>query len=516
MRKKLMVLFALLILTSTAVYPCSTIIVGKKASTDGTVLFGHNEDDGGRRVVNVWRVPGMTHEQGEIITLRGGAEISQVDQTWSLLWFQVNDLPFSDCYVNEWGVTVASDGCASREDQGELTEGGIGFMLRRIVAERARTARDGVEIAGKLLDTYGYTSSGRTLIICDDEEGWVLSIVKGKHWVAQRVPDDGVVFIPNMYVIREVDFKDKDNFIVSSDNVRDYAIQRGWYDPKSGEPFDFAYSYMRVPHPKGKFVQRGYDTRQWRAQQLVTGKTVSVEEARGKGLPFAVTPEKKIGVADIMDILRDHYEGTQYGPVTKKELAGMIPQVQGGVPRNIVINPNNTSERAICTMSTVHSTIVQYRDNLPEDINCVVWTCFGRPDFNAFVPWYECITKIPEQYNNTPGIENHEQALKYHFDPVPGTFEYDPSAAFWIINDLENLADAHYTEAAEIIIPVFSDFEDYQFHIQKEIENTALRLHKKDPEAAKKYLTEYTHSRSAKSLRLTKELTDTIKTKFYH
>ncbi len=516
MKRILFLILVLLVLGNTIVFPCSTIIVGKKASIDGTVLFGHNEDDGGRRVVNVWRVPRITYKPGEVVILKGGAEIPQVEQTWSLLWFQVNDLPFSDYYLNEWGVAVASDACASREDQKELTDGGIGFMLRRIVAERAKSAREGVEIAGKLLDTYGYNSSGRTLIICDSQEGWILSIVGGKHWVAQRVPDDGVVFVPNTYIIREVDFDDQRNFIVSSNDVRDYAIKRGWYNPQSGDSFDFAYSYMRVPSPNGNFVKRGYDTRQWRAQQLISGKTISIEEAKKSGLPFTVKPKKRMAVSDIMDILRDHNEGTIYAPVTEKVLSGITNQITGALPNNFVVNPNGTRERTICTITTIHSTVVQYRNNLFENIGCVLWTCFGRPDFNVYVPWYGCITDIPKEYSNTPGIDDPGKALKHHFNPVPGTFEYDPGAAFWIINDLENLADAHYSEASEIIKPVLLEFEKYQFQIQKQIEKIALNLYKKNQKLAVEYLTEYTKSRTGKSLRITKRLTDTLKTKFYH
>ncbi|MEJ2629333.1 MAG: C69 family dipeptidase, partial [bacterium] len=302
----------------------------------------------------------------------------------------------------------------------------------------------------------------------------------------------------------------------SQKNIRDYAQKRGWYDSQKKEPFDFAYSYMRVPSPEGKLVNRGYDTRQWRAQQLITGQMVSVEEAKQNGLPFAVTPKEKMTVSDVMEIFRDHYEGTIYGPVARNVLPGIAHRMVGAMPRKYVINPNYTQERTICTITTIFSTIVQYSPNLPEEIGSILWTCFGRPDFNVYVPWYGCIKDIPEEYFNTPGIDDPDTALQHHFDPVPGTFDYDPSAAYWIINDLENLADAHYLQASELILPVFSEFENYQFHMQKYIENTARSLYKQDPDLAKDYLTEYTKSRVGMSLRMTQELTKRIKTKYYH
>ena len=200
MKKVTLIFYLIYLLTACIVssaYGCTTIIVGKKASQDGSVLFGHNEDDSGRRVVNIWRVPRIKHQPDEMVRLVNGDEIPQVEETWSLLWFQVNGLKFSDYFMNEWGVCVGTDACRSREEQTVIDQGRIGYMLRRIVAERAKTAREGVTIAGELLDKLGYASSGRTMAICDAEEGWLLSIVAGKHWVAQRVPDDEVAILPN-------------------------------------------------------------------------------------------------------------------------------------------------------------------------------------------------------------------------------------------------------------------------------------------------------------------------------
>ncbi len=135
-------------------------------------------------------------------------------------------------------MTVASDNCPSREDKPELTDGGIGYMLRRLVAERARTAREGVLLAGKLVERFGYIDSGRTYIIADPDEGWLFCVVNGKHWLARRVPDNEVAMVANTYTIRAVNLRNKANFLASADIV-DYAKSRGWYDPQTDGPFDF-------------------------------------------------------------------------------------------------------------------------------------------------------------------------------------------------------------------------------------------------------------------------------------
>ena len=229
-----------------ALEDCSAIIVGKKASATGEVLFGHNEDDAGYNVMMQHLVPRATHERGKLLEFEAGcAKIPQVEQTWAYLWSETRaswKASFSDTFINEWGVAVATDNCSpSREDRPEITNGGIGYGLGHLIAQRARTAREGVEIAAALIDKYGYTASGRAYQIVDKNEGWVLQVVQGKHYVAKRVPDDEVMFIPNWYTIHQVDLSDKANYIASPDIIT-YAIDRGWYTPK--RPGDYSDSVL--------------------------------------------------------------------------------------------------------------------------------------------------------------------------------------------------------------------------------------------------------------------------------
>jgi len=201
-QKKLfpVVLMSLIIVAFTASYisaDCFTILVGKKASADGAVLFGHNEQNGGRRIINYRYIPRIKHKPGDRLTLKNGGFLPEVEETYAMLWQQNPGVAFGDSYFNEWGVVVASDSCGTKEnsfkelvERGDITDEGIGYMLRRLVAQRAKTAREGVRIAGELLNRFGYSDSGRSLIIADPNEAWVLSIARGKRWIAQRCPDD--------------------------------------------------------------------------------------------------------------------------------------------------------------------------------------------------------------------------------------------------------------------------------------------------------------------------------------
>ncbi len=496
--KKVIVLFAVLFLffSVRAGRACYTIVVGKKATVGGSVLFGHNEDDGGQRLFNLWRVPRLTHKPGDVVQLRNGGTLPQVSTTWSYLWIESVNQSFSDYAINEWGVTVASNACPSIEDKPDLTDGGISFMLRHLIVQRAKTAREGVKLAGKLLDHFGYAASGRTLTIADPNEAWLLAMINGKHWVAERVPDNRVILQANIFIIRGVNFRDHKNFITSKDNVRDYAIRRGWYNPKSGKPFDFAATFNRIYDKK--YAVRGYDTRQWRGQQLLSGETTSVEEALKKRLPFAVKPAHKLAPADLMAVLRDHYEGTPYD----------VTQDKKG-------NPNSSFERTICTAATQHSTITELRTGLPRVIANVVWLSFGRPDVNTYIPFYASIPDVPRCYHFAPGQDTWENSLSHHFDPLPGTFDYQPNKAFWIFNDLENLMGLNYYKTIGEIQSVWKSQEKEAFDLQPSVENTAVELLKTDPKIAENFIRDYSLGRAQKALRTSQELTKKIKGEIY-
>ena len=161
---------------------CYSIVVGKNASVDGCVIMAHNEDDGLPQIVNHYKISRKKHSYGEKVRLRNGGQLAQVRQTWAYIWSELPGMLFSDSYLNEWGVCIASDNCPSREDKPEITNGGIGYMLRRLVAERAKTAREGVLLAGKLVERFGYIDSGRTYIICDPDEGWL-----ARFWILEHV-----------------------------------------------------------------------------------------------------------------------------------------------------------------------------------------------------------------------------------------------------------------------------------------------------------------------------------------
>jgi dipeptidase len=456
---------------------CFTILAAKNATIDGSVLLAHNEDDHGRLLVNVYKVAAEEHGKNDVLTLNGGATLPQVKNTPAMLWLEIPETEFADAYINEFGVTVTSNACPSREDKPELTKGGIGFMLRRLIAERAQTARAGVRLAGELVAQFGYNASGRTYIIADAREGWFMHIVNGKHWLARRVPDNEVAVIANYYTIGTVDLNDRDNFLGSPDII-DYAIHRGWYNPEKDGAFDFARAYS---DPINLTDMRNV-LRQWQGTNLLAAKSHKVEDR----LPFSFKPRHGIHLNDLFQVLRDHYEGSKYD---------LSERYKNG-------SPNSGKNRTICTESTQYAFVAQLRDWLPAEIATSVWLSLRRPDSNAFSPWYVSMNAVPAGYSR----ENAETALKNHFTPVPLQVFEDVNFAFNTYARLSEMVDKQYKNRIEKTLKLWRNHEDFLFKDVKDHEKEFVYLIKNNKALAQKIIDNYIHGLEYRKWFLTLEL----------
>jgi dipeptidase len=463
-------------------FNCFTILVGMGASADGSVLLAHNEDDGGRLLVNIHKVPALEHHPGDVFLLKGGLTLPRTANAPGLLWLEVPESDWADSYVSEFGVAVTSDSCPSREDKAELTEGGIGFSLRRMVAERARSAREGVRVAGELIARYGYNAPGRTYIIADAKEGWLLHAVKGKHWVARRVPDKEIAVIANRYTITAIDLADTDNFQGSPDII-EYAVRRGWYDPQRDGEFNFARAYS---HPD-KYADQGNVLRQWRGNDLLADKPRKAEDP----LPFSFKPKRAMRLNDLFRVLRDHYEGTKYD--------GSDHYRSG--------SPNSGKNRTICTESTQYSFVAHLRSWLPAEIAHVVWIAARRPDSNAFSPWYVSLARVPDGSSR----ETPEAAWKNHFAPLPDQALEDPGLAFNTYARLSESVDRQYRGRIEKVQKVWRNFEDFLFSDLKNHEKEFVFLLKNNRDLARHVIDNYIHGLEYRKWFLAAELIKEMK-----
>ena len=484
----------LLLAINMAIEPvqaCTVLIAGKNTTEDGSILFGKTEDDSRLQVDYLWRFPRKNHPKGAFLQANlQGLKIPQREQTYAYWLDECPPTHYSNMVINEWGVAFGSNGCQSREDpvevleeKGQIEDGGIGFMLRIMLAQRAKTARQAVLMAADLIDRYGYRPSGRNLNIVGPDAAWQLQMVRGKHYVARRVRDDEVAIVSNTFSIREVDLDDRENFIASPDII-DYAIERGWYDPEEDGAFDFAKAYA----PEEAHLSNSNNHRQWILGQVLNeGFPVSLEEAELGRLPVAVKPDRKLELSDIMDLLRNHYEGTE------------LDRSEGHQ-----FSPHHTPH-TVCRYSTHKATVVQQRSNMPVEIGTVLWRALGQPCQSVFVPWYLATREFPgpytrKDYKRTGKSKTElldDQATNaafaaYHFNyPYWKHRETDVNTASGVFHALGRMVDAHYEEDHPKIRRTFDRMESHALQMQQLVEKRALELHRQDPQKAREYLSRY-------------------------
>jgi dipeptidase len=456
---------------------CTSIIVGKKATADASVLLGHNED-WGNILKPLCYVPREKHDPGDIFQLKDGQKIPQIEETYAFIW------PAAECNgINEHQVAIADDTGSCRK---ELFQNERGLDLEEFVKlalQRSKTAREAVENMGKLIEKYGYRSYngkwGDIFSIADAHEGWWMEVAIGGLWVAQRVPDDGFVVLANRFRIGAIDLKDNSRYLCA-ENLISYATERGWYDAEKG-PFNFSQIYGELRKGREFYNSR----REWRGNCLLAGQKFSEETN-----PLIVTAAKKITPQDIMHVFRDHYEGTQYD-LTEGYTKG---------------SPHHTSERVICTIYTDASTVAQLRDWLPPEIGGVLWLAVGTPCSSVYIPYYLACHGFPQPYSFV-------------------TKGYDGNNAFWIFNSLENLVDRYYAKkmkkgvgelrAIDYVSGCWNEFEEKEFALQEAVEKTALELYKKDKSLARSFLSMYSNSLAIQAYTKALNLGDELRSTYY-
>jgi dipeptidase len=462
---------------------CFTILVGKDASADGSVMVAHNEDDRGDIVVNLRKIRARDYGAPQKVALGNGAFYETDGKTAGFLWIEATTQEFADSFVNEHGVLITSDSCPSRVTAEDLTAGGIGWMLRRLVAEKATSAREAVRLAGALVEKFGYRASGRTYSIADKTEAWMLALLRGRHWYAQRVPDDEVAVIPNYFTIRGIDPSDADHFMGSPDIV-EYAAKNGWYDEAKDGPFDFKNAFDR--RSDREVTADGNTLRQWRGLTLVTGRAWELK----RDFPFSVKPGTKLTADTLKAILRDHYEGTPYDATDGYKTG----------------TPNRTKFRTICTASTINAFVVSLNAAKPDPIATLVWLAFGKPDTTVFLPIYYGVRTLPTGAGAGHDEHDYEIFRMQHFEDA----EIKAGKADLLntkVLALEKIAEVDYgpmrAKFVKDLFPLEIEFGKSGPKFEKEF----LSFFRRDNTKAMKKLDAYEAAAFAKVIRATEKLT---------
>ncbi len=451
-------------------HACTSLLVTKGASQDGSVMITYTCD--GEFLPWLEYTPAADHEPGDSIEIddwQGNTygKIDQVLHTYAVIGL-----------MNEHQLAIGETTFEGREEL-RNPEGILHYWdLMFYALQRAKTARQAIEVMTDLVDRYGYRGSGESFSIADPKEVWIMELIgpdsggTGAEWVAVRVPDGYISCHANKARIGEFPLNDPRNCLYS-ENVISFAIEKGYYDPESGEPFRFCDAYCPAT-PMRKRLCQG---RVWSIfRRAAPSKNFSPDYFRGKkaqDYPLWIKPDKKLSVADVFSLMRDHFEGTDYD-MTKGIDAGPHGLPYRWRPVTWTIDSVEYAwERAISTQQTAYSFVSQSRSWLPDPIGGVYW--YGVDDTYAtcYIPLYCGINDIPKSFATGD----------------PNRFSWD--SAWWLFNLASNYANLRYCYMIPEIQKVQQELEGTFLKLQPEIEKTARALHKSDRDLMIQYLTDY-------------------------
>lgn len=464
---------------------CTNLIVGKKASVDGSVMVSYNADDYGM-FGKLCHYPAGIHQKGEmrkVFDWDSGVyhgEIPEAPVTYNVVG-----------NINEFQVSIGETTYGGREEMVDTT-GILDYgSLIYIALQRSKTAREAVGVMTSLVEKYGYCSEGETFSICDPNEAWIMEMMgtgpgsKGVVWVAMRIPDNAICAHANQSRIGKFDMKDKKNVLYSK-NVISYARKMGWFSGKDSE-FSWKNTYA-FPDFSGR---RFCDARVWsffrhyndgfdRYLPWAIGKDPDAED-----MPLWIVPNRKLSLHDVEMGMRDHYEGTALALDSANIGGGIYEMPYRPTPLTFKVDGKSYfNERPISTQQTAFTFVSQLRSWLPREVGGIIW--FGNDDANmvAYTPIYCANTVMPECYNT----------------PDADAVTFSDKNAFWVCNWVSNMVYPRYSQLFPELKAVRDSLEASYLASQQDFENQVVGLYASDKQKALKMLNDYSNSKAQQML----------------
>jgi dipeptidase len=494
---------------------CTSIMVGRGASVDGSVMTSHTCDS--NRTGTAVRIhPALQHRPGgkRVLSKRGEDDSGPMPRYKRIRTGTIPQVKKTHGYIdpayasmNQHQLAIGESTFGGREEL--VSKRGLidCVDLTRLLLERARTARQAIRLAGELLARHGWNDEGEALTLADPREVWLLEIVgpgKGKVgaiWAARRVPDGHVSVVANASRIGRLELSKPGEFLASK-NVRTVARERKWWNPNSGQPFRFNLAY----NPRGR-TSFAATRREWRVLSLLAPSLKLQPNANE--FPFSIKPEKKLRPQTIMSIFRDTYEGTPFDMV--RHLT--VTDKKGKTQKSPLANPfmpydalkmlkihggwGEKGERTLARWYCMYATVTQSRSWLPDPVGGVVWFGYDNPAMTTYVPLYAGITDLPRSYK-TDGRSTG----------------FSRQSAWWAFNRAATIAAHRWGEMRRDVAAVRDPLQKAIFARQRRLERRAAALHKKDPPAARRLLTEETNRSCHEATRAYWKLGDRLWTRY--
>lgn len=530
-------LATILVASSVSSFACTSFLVTKGASKDGSTMITYAADSHtlyGELYYNAAaNYPAGTMIQ--IVDWDSGKKlikIPQVAQTYTTVGNS-----------NQWGLSITETTYGGRPELEDST-GGIDYgTLIYLTLQRAKNAREAIKQIAELVDTYGYFSSGESFSIADPEEVWILELIgkgnnpevktnekgeivkdkkgnsvinknlrKGAVWVAMRIPDGYISGHANHARITSFPQEVKKSFkSISSKNLKEifrpevevvyaydvveFARNKGYFN---GQDKDFSFSDIYAPIDFSG--ARGCEARVY-AGFLRCNKSIQQYEDYAMGhnlknrMPLWIKPENKLSVKDVMELMRDHYQGTPMD-MTKDIGGGPFNCPYRWRPMGFEVNGEQyVHERATSTQQTGFSLVAQARNWMPEGAKGILW--FGVDDTysTVYMPIYTNISRVPENVRQGNG----------------NMVTYSETSLFWLFNQVTNFA---YSRYSDMIVDVRAKQGELEGQFIKDVEELDNKIKGLSSEEMRNDITKFSIERVDKTFRTWKKLNQYLIVKY--
>lgn len=535
---KLAVVLLPALLWQTDLMGCTVIVAGKKATVDGSVLNSHT-DCGPDCRIRV--IPRKIYPKGTLAPVHYGIQkvdlpfgddgevlgyIPQVEQTYSF---------FRSAYshMNEFQLCIGESTLSQRDelkvDKGEGKQIMTVEQAMIFALERCKKAEDALTLITSLMEKYGFLPScgpeSECLTIADPDKVWILELFSvgkgwtpesgkpGVIWAAQRLADEDIAIIPNWSIIKEIDLAQPDKFRASS-NYMSEAVERGWYSPQSGKPFNWQRTY--APIAREWATNRFWlfsNTFKPSIPKILSRKTNDpygmldqyTQYVEDLDLyPTSITPDKKISVRDIMNFQRSTFTGTIYdkendpswyymgkdGVAVKSKLATPFPS------REMQRLLKTTRRRAVARTDGEYGMVAQLRSWLPNEVGGVYWVFQDNAYTSPYLPIFAGTTQIPQTYST--------------YNPN----KYDDNSVRWAIDFVDNLLSLNWQDGKQDLNAARQPMEEHFFERNEQIEKQYVELKAKSPKKAQELLNSYCGECASQIMETYRDLRNTLLVKY--
>ena len=492
-------LFIAIILLITLTFPidaCTNLIVTKGASKDESVMITYSADS-----YNIYGE--LYHFKSAVYPKGATLEVYEWDTGKFLGIIPQAEVTYNVVgNINEHQVVIGETTFTGRKElinkSGLIDYGSLMY----IALQRSKSAREAIKIMTDLVAEHGYYSSGESFSIGDKNEAWILEIIgkgegnKGVVWVARKIPDGYISGHANQSRITTFPLDDPENCMYSED-VISFAREKGYFNGKDKD-FNFTEAYSPIDFGGIRFC----DARVWSMFRRVNSdmdKYMSYINGESlERMPLWVKPDNKVSVYDVMQLMRDHYEGTDLD-MTKGVAAGPYNMPYRCSPLTFSVDDEKYfNERPISTYQTGFSFVSQSRSHLPNEVGGVLW--FGVDDtyMTVYAPMYCSINTLPFNYR-----ENLASLGKFSWDSI-----------FWMFNAVSNFVYPRYSLAIEDLQRKQNELEGGFLINQETAESTALSLLKKSKGECVAYLSGYSNKAGQTTYNTWKELFEFLNMKY--